>query len=898
MKSLSRILFPAAVMAVAATAAFEPGREAVSSHVWSVPAVTQVNDTIEYPHDGWKLRRTAGLEEIMEMFQPDTLMAEDDTIAGNDTIPRISARDTLKAPDSLRFTDPFRYKYYVALNDSLTHVQTRDSLKAASRSKFAIGDSINAKLDSLDWTKLDSIYVADSTAFAKAEFEAWYNSLDKRARKKYDAEQLLPIKLAEMDSIKKAKEDKQAVKDSIIENTPRILETYAVPDSLQYKRIIAWTTDQDFHKMDIYVPDTTYHHHFFDDYPYQRNDVNASSLGVNGSPLQYYNFFNRKSDEGVDFYDALEAWSYSPRTLPHYNSKTPYTELAYFGTLFAKKEKESDNLHLFTTQNITPAFNFSLLYNRFGGGGILANEETINKTTVVQTNYLGKKYTMHAGYIHNLVKRGENGGITDNYWVRDTTIEFREVPVYFPSNASSRTDKKTVFLDQQLRIPFTFINKMKAKKDSTFVFDADSLDRDITTAFIGHSTEFSVYKRSYEDKVTSLAGMDFYNNIFRFDPTSSLDTLKMSKLDNKFFIRLQPWSEDGVISKLDLGVGDYIKTYRDTTYYAPENHTENSAYVYAGAEGQIKNYINWNAKAHYVFLGHDFADFDVEANAKLSVYPFRRARKSPASLSAHFETSLKEPNYYQQNMSTNHFKWENDFGKISSTKIQGGIDIPRWKLNASVGYALLANNVYYDTLGIIRQNKDAMSVLSASLRKEFVLGPVHLDNKILFQYSSNEKVMPLPPLSFNMRYYLQFVVQRDESKTHNIMEMQLGVNAWYNTPWYAPAYNPNIGVFHNQNKTKYTNGPYFDVFANVQWKRAVIFIKYQNAGKGWPLKHRDFFSSDGYIVGQNGMDGFRLGVYWPFYTQTSKHSHSSTTSSSGSSGSSGGRSSTAGLRRQ
>ena len=36
-----------------------------------------------------------------------------------DTTPALSARDTIFPPDSLKETDPFRYKYYVALIDSL-----------------------------------------------------------------------------------------------------------------------------------------------------------------------------------------------------------------------------------------------------------------------------------------------------------------------------------------------------------------------------------------------------------------------------------------------------------------------------------------------------------------------------------------------------------------------------------------------------------------------------------------------------------------------------------------------------------------------------------------------------------------------------------------------------------
>ena len=75
--------------------------------------------------------------------------------------------------------------------------------------------------------------------------------------------------------------------------------------------------------------------------------------------------------------------------------------------------------------------------------------------------------------------------------------------------------------------------------------------------------------------------------------------------------------------------------------------------------------------------------------------------------------------------------------------------------------------------GIARQHGPAMSVLSASLRKEFVLGPVHLDHRALLQLSSEPEVVPLPILALNLRYYLQFVVQRDELR-RNVMVMQIG----------------------------------------------------------------------------------------------------------------------------
>ena len=52
-----------------------------------------------------------------------------DSAANDSTINLIlTARDTIKIPDSLKLTDPFKYRYYIAIKDSTTRMQVRDSL--------------------------------------------------------------------------------------------------------------------------------------------------------------------------------------------------------------------------------------------------------------------------------------------------------------------------------------------------------------------------------------------------------------------------------------------------------------------------------------------------------------------------------------------------------------------------------------------------------------------------------------------------------------------------------------------------------------------------------------------------------------------------------------------------
>ena len=805
--------------------------------------------------------RSAGLRRLADSLKFNQLQ---DTTTVQDSIappPVVSLRDTIKVPDSLRYTDSLRFKYYIALKDSTLRFQIRDSL-------IAIGDT-------LELMRLDSLYLKDSTDIAQAAHAAWYASLTRKERRKYDAEQALPGLIAAANRKLEIKDSIKAYRDSVKEATPRILETFAIPDSLHFKRIITWKHERDFQNiLDIrdMAQDTSYRRSF-NDYPFYNEDINASWLGISGSPVQLYDWFKRSEEDNAIFYSPYKIWNYTPENLPQYNTKTPYTELAYYGTLFANQEKEEANVRVLTTQNISPNLNLTLEYRRYGGNGMLKREDTGNKTFVASTNYLGKKYMMHAGYIYNKISRSENGGIVDESWIRDTTVDAREIEVYL-RDAGNELKKNTVFLDQTYRIPLDFLKNLKTRKETDSLemnasapADTMTLNTDITTAFIGHSSEYSVFSKTYTDQITDNLGREFYGDRFYMNPTSSMDSLRVMRLENKVFIRLQPWKDEAIVSKLDVGIGDKLANYysfRPVDYLQGSNNViQNSVYLYAGANGQYRNYMTWNAKGKYNFLGYEINDFGVEANMAINVYPFRKDRKSPLTVGAHFETNLKEPDYYQQHLYTNHFKWDNDFSKISTTRLEASLSIPRWDMYASFGYGLLSNNIYYDNQGIVRQNTSPMSVMTATLKKNFRIWKFHLDHHAMLQLSSNQEVLPLPLLSLNFRYYIQFdVVKR-------VMQIQIGANGTYTTEWYAHAYNPVLGVFHNQDERKYGNCPYIDAFINIQWKKASIFIKAVNVNMGWPNKSADYFTAAGYIAPQRAI---KVGITWPFWVRPGKAS--------------------------
>lgn len=874
----------------------------------------------------------------------DSLMVGDssvspDSVSGTEPF---SPEDSLQSGDSLSLSDSLLLPDSLTLQDSLP---LPDSI--ALPDSLAVSDSLALSDTARVLTKKDSLALRDSLRYVER--------MEKRRIR---------------DSLKH-------VKDSIRWSLPRVLETVFLPDTLYYQRILSWNIgpyDNNYREARI---DTTYND-WYTEYPFYKEDVDVTYLGTVGSAVQNANFFRRREFDVFKPYAPYLTYSFTPEDMPFYNTKSPYTELAYWGTLFAYKDKEELNVKFLHTQNITPELNFAIIVQRWKAAGLLERENTENNTFAANVNYLGKHYVGHIGFIHQNVDRQENGGVQDSYMVRDTTVDAKTIAINL-TNASNKLSRNTVFIDHSYSIPFDFgkkRNRRKAGHDNEAFMETDTLlqqaglppadsagqenvaalyasgdslssqdslsvaDSTVSSASdsalsiapspagtsgllsggavqqggsaglqkgnsmmagtgstgqppempaeggmteeekeakrkadsiafktlgdgpmltFGHIGELSRYYKFYTDEIDlgDQTGRDFYNNAFYINPTSSADSIRMFTVENKLFFKLQPWARDAVVSRIEGGVGHQwqnIYSFNPDMFLSGNSNVHyNNMYVYAGAGGKYKKYFDWNAAARYDFLGYYQNDFMVDADVGVSFYPFKD-KTEPLRLEARFYTALKEPDYFSQRYYSNHYVWDNSFGKTSTTKVEAGVHIPKWDFDVSFGYALVNNYLYHDTLGIASQCGDLISVMSLYLRKNFKLWLFHLDNEVLFQLSSNQAVLPLPMLSAHLRWYIEFTAVK------NALTIQIGADARYNTRYYAQAYNPALGVFQLQEQELIGNSPYIDVFVNLQWKRASIFLKCVNVAEGWPEKGA--FSAYHYIMPKRA---FKIGIHWPFY---------------------------------
>ena len=923
--------------------------------------------------------------DVISDVPQDSLSVQADSVIAQDSMLKdsLAGTDTLVIPDSLSVPDSS------VVSDSLL---LTDSLAAA--------DSLTES----DSTAADSVRV-----LTKREQKRMAKDSVRKVKDAYK-DSVAMVKQHMADSIHHIKDSIRSVKDSIRWSKPRVLETIFLPDSLYYDRIISWTTGTRVNEYRHADMDTTFND-WYTEYPFYKEDIDAVYLGTVGSAVQNVNFFKRREFDIFKAYAPYITYSHTPENMPFFNTKSPYTELAYWGTIFAFKDKEETNVRFMHTQNITPEWNLAVLFQGWKAAGILEKEATANNSLEITTNYLGKRYVMNAGFIHHNINREENGGIQDSYMVRDTTVDAKTIAVNL-QNARNKLSRNTFFINHSydilLESDLTRMRKVM-DKDSVFTATVDSLIKvrkeayersvdaavaavkakaeaearaadslaalaDSTAAMqmdslgtaldsagmsldsagvmidsagsvldtvvtadsllsapgtdslssvskyaspedsiaavradsiatavadsllrasimdtlrpptedeiiasladsllfgqagnsprltVGHIGEVSRFYRFYTDEITDEVGRNFYNNMFYINPTSSADSMRMFTVENKLFFKLQPWKRDAIVSEVSGGVGyqwNSIYAFRpDMFLTGNRNINQHNMYLYAGASGEYKKYLNWGATAQYSFLGYYQNDFNVDAHVGVSFYPFKD-KSEPITLNGRFSTSLKEPDWFSQHYYSNHYVWDNDFGKTSTTKVEASLDIPKWDMEAYFGYALVNNYLYNDTLGIARQNTGLINVMSAYLRKDFKIWWFHLDNQILFQYSSDESTLPLPMFTFHLRYYIEMEAVK------NVLTVQLGADARMNTPYYVPAYNPALGTFQLQTREQVGYNPYIDIFLNLQWKRVNIFLKVINVGEGWPTGASSF-SAYHYV---RPSLGFKFGIHWPFYIE-------------------------------
>lgn len=635
------------------------------------------------------------------------------------------------------------------------------------------------------------------------------------------------------------------------------LESYFFSDTVRSLNNFKWNISRDFNRVDIQPLDTMLTDWRID-YPFYKQgvgDINQGALGQTSLPM---NYFLRPQFFDFNFASPYYAYTYNMENVPFYNSKRPLIRMQYLES--GQKRFREENFAIMHAQNVSPTTGFNVDYKSRGTRGQYVWQRTKNHNLSVAISHTGKRYSVHAGFYSNKIEQQENGGVVGTWAIADTTFQLPSgVPMRLAKAEAQNTYRNNAFfITQSYGLPLQRVT------------ESDFSLANLSTVFIGHSFEYSAWSKVYSDLnepyTDDRAGRDENGNFvsakknyydhWYINPIETRDSIYEKLISNRVFVQAQPWDRDGVVGTIDAGVGMDLHTYSQfmlndylTGGYTRVNKT--SFFAYGSVTGKIKKYVDWDANMKFYPGGYRGGDLSIGAHLALKGY----LRGHPLILEGRFTMDRRSPNYWQENLFSNHYVWSTPLNKENETRFEVKFSVPDYAFEAGMWQGVVTDKIYYGADSNIAQSKGTISLTSVYARKDFRLGGLHLDNRVLLQWSTNQEVIPVPLLSAYLSYYYEFWVVR------NVLRLQVGIDGHYNTVYYTPGYNPALSVYYNQREVETGNYPYMDAFVMGKWKRMRIFLKYQHVNKGL-FGNGEYFSAANSPLNP-GM--FKIGISWGFY---------------------------------
>lgn len=594
-------------------------------------------------------------------------------------------------------------------------------------------------------------------------------------------------------------------------------------------------------------------------------------LGNLGAPRISHVFFERKETGQFFFTDPYDFTVRRPEDIVYTNTKSPFTNLTYYKQGDGRYGEERFKAYFAVNVNKRLGFGFDIDYTY--GRGKYTSQSTALFNGNLFAYYRGDNYDMHFSFINENLKVAENGGIADDRYITHPLemAEGRKTYATYdiPINLNDIWNKNTgyhAFLTHRYNLGFY--------RDVTQ--ENDTVTRTVfvpVTSFI-HTVKMDMNRRKYISYDKEQNQTYFQNNYLGNDST---DVTKHFSIKNTVGISLREgfnkWAKAGLTAFMSFEHRRFTLT--DTLdgtagRRIPTDHKENILSVGGQLIKEQGKTIHYNVLGEVALIGEDAGQFSVEGQGDLNFRLFG----DTVRLEANAYIKNLNPTFYFRHFHSKHYWWDNeDLSKIMRTRIEGKLNIDRWRTQLKVGVENIKNYTYLDNTSIkitdkqnevsfknniaVRQHSGNIQVFNAALRQDFKLGILHLDNEVVYQKSSNQQVLPLPDLVLYHNLYIQFGLAK------RVLNIELGADVRYFTQYYAPDYAPAIGQFYLQNpETRFKLGgyPLVNAYLNLHLKRTRIFVQMYNLIQG--TGEKSYFLAPHYPLNPRIL---KVGLSWNFF---------------------------------
>ena len=437
-----------------------------------------------------------------------------------------------------------------------------------------------------------------------------------------------------------------------------------------------------------------------------------------------------------------------------------------------------------------------------------------------------RRYGFLAAYVFNHAKFSENGGLqlsndfTDRN-PRDTTITYdlSSFPVMF-SNGQTLINTHAGQLTNYLNI--------HSKKGNYYGTLSHTLDINYTD---NHFTDYDLNNL-------------FYVNRYYMSTDTTNDSLRCFSVANTL-----QWAN---FSPVDT-VGDqpyfirFAGGVRHEYVHATQPFcSDNSVTVFARATARL--FRVWELYGHfaYSFFGYTQNDAQARVGARFII---NQKHSNYLDLEASFYRY--SPDYIFSHYSGNNNLWDKEWKKQNTFK--AGIHWSLYGYSLGFNFYNLGRHVFLDNQFEPMQLEKAVQVLQLQLLAPVRTKHFGIDAQMALQHSTNKAVtVPLFAGKLGAAYTTRIFKKR--------LRFQVGIDLFYNTPYFADGYNPIIHQFYSQQFSSVGNYLYLNAHIAMRVKRISFYVRGGNLIAG--LMSFRYITTPGYpMQGRN----FEVGVNWKFY---------------------------------
>lgn len=401
----------------------------------------------------------------------------------------------------------------------------------------------------------------------------------------------------------------------------------------------------------------------------------------------------------------------------------------------------------------------------------------------------------------------------------------------------------------------------KAAKDTAWL-----KNEYVPVTSIIHTLKFDNYQRIYQAYDSPA---DYYANTYAMDEKyggdSIYDKTKHYSLKNTIALAMlegfNKWAKAGIRIFATSELRHFTMPALETGTASYNEHNLSIGGQISKREGRAFHYT---ATAETFLTGEDAGQIKIDADADLNFKLFG----DTVTLAAKAYFHRLNPSFYYRHYHAKHLWWDNSLDKEIRSRIEGVFSLKRTHTTLRVAVDDIQNYTYFaqsysitsdygrsgNTVSV-KQHSGNISLITAQLEQDFKFGPLHWENVVTYQKSTNANVLSVPTVNVYTNLFLRFKIAK-------VLKVDFGADARYFSKYYAPDYSPQLGQYTVQDNgdgnIKTGNYPIVNVYANMHLKQTRFFImmSHVNSGNG------EYFLTPHYPINSRVL---RFGLSWNFF---------------------------------